>query len=954
MLKLPVTEKTFTKGLTAGQGELELTFTGSSGAATALLPDQPFPDEARTLIAAAVAGSAPKLKFGSDGVVCTASFAGGANVSLTLARAGDDTPLPPGAPPLEPDRLGVLLSLGAHAQAAAGATIAAPAGFSFGLSAKAGANVVFERYLEFARTAPARAIAESILSDIRLPQARSSVADLPAPGEVVQFAYSGFLELAAALNWGYSLTASDGLNVRDLDLRLDYALRAKAAVTLGYRLAGDYTFTLTRGHADGWARLVVRKQRNTHFAAAAGFDFTARAAITGFKEAPNEFLAAFVGTDLESVLDALDKAADVTDLDALEQKVGKLLSGLVIDLAERWTGGLIDSAPLAVVLTNIGRAVDAYKSLDARIVHTVIELYEKTLGPRKDVVERALQIVAGLSGREDLRTLTDQNAWALIQQIVGGDVHTLTAGDSAQTFTEIQLVAGNVLRLITDPEFETLRDVVAAAKTRLALDELFGSLERVRSAKDVREIRDTTLQGLVERIVGRSFEQIRESVGDAAKEINKTVTGIKAFKDRFAASAHKALHQSVELSLNFQYARATAEQALIDVEIDVGAEGGAELFASAASGRIGAVLTAAMSGRHVRVHDARLTHGVTQSSQLQFNILGWQFRRLFEVVTHTEIALQSHAGGLVQVFATEAVLKQLVESGNESMQATLLLRMVGETFGDESDARIRDYLIRTLDRMSVGYDLITSDDMTDVKELTQYLALGRHLGLVSDGLLSDLAQQFGTRLGKVKATYTVRFDHAAVHGAFVAVSGQALEGLVRTTARRLVASALMRRDTPHQSPIGVAYLRDDVFARHARGTLESVPIGITMPGFLTGGRSLSETIDTQSFQMTMLAVLYRSEDTLARAFTSLDSAIDRARHGTSPVTIGELEAAARAVLEAGGGLDRFGALNTFFGIFDALVRVGSHGKAHRESALVLEITPPGGETVTRFFMDHPL
>ncbi|WP_291980645.1 hypothetical protein [Luteitalea sp.] len=957
MLTIPVTDKTFTKGFTGGRGELELSFTGATGVAVALDPAAPFPDEAKVLTAAKVAGSTPELKFGSDAVACTASFSGGGDFTLMLARAGDGTKLPAGAAPLGEDRLGVVLGLGAHGKAAAGAKVTAPAGFSFGISAKAGANVTLNRYLEFARTTPARSILALILSDIRLPQSRGSVPDLPRDGEVVEFSYSGFLELASALNWGYSLTASEGFAIRDIEARLDYALRAKAALTLGYRLAGDFTIVLTRGHADGWARLAVRKRKDTRLQAAAGFDFTAKADVSGFSEAPNEFLGAFLGTDVKSVLDALDNAVDVTDLNALEKKVGRLLTGLVQELAEQWTGAVIDSPQVAVVLANIRKAVEAYQSIDERVVNTVMELYEKSLGPNKEVLEQALRLVATLSGRDDLLTLSNQDAWKLIQQIVGGDVHALVTGDSLEPFARVQLVAGAVLRLATAPEFEKLRDVIGAAKKRLRLDELFGALEKVKTAQDIRQLRDTTLQGLVERIVGRTFDVIEQSeAGRTVTELNKTLAGLKRFKDDFAAHAQKALHQSVELRINFLYTRATSDQALIDVEIDLSRDGGPELFADAAAGRIAPVFVAAQQARGVLVHKARLTHEVTRSSQLQFNAFGWEFKRLFEVVTRTDVSLQSHAGGLVQVFASEASLKELVESGRkhkERMQASLLLRMAGESFGASSDRPTREYLVKTLERMSVGYDLIQSDDMTDIKELSSYLELGKHLGLVQDGLIAELEAQFGKRLGRVKASYTVRFDHKAVHDAFVALTGEPLDRLVRLTSRRLIASALVTRRTPFQALVGLA-LTDANAQKNRDNTLESAPVTVTLPGFMTGGAPRKESFDRDDPQMAILRTLLNVEDSLAKRFVRLDAVVDDARTTQRAVSLGELEKVEADVLKAGGEMDKFGAPNTFFGVFDALVRVGGLGKAHRESAMVLEITPPGGETVTRFFMDSPL
>ena len=497
------------------------------------------------------------------------------------------------------------------------------------------------------------------------------------------------------------------------------------------------------------------------------------------------------------------------------------------ELAEKWTGGLIDSPQVAVVLANVRNALAAYNSIDERVVNTVMELYEKTLGPKKEVLEQALRIVAALSGRDQLLTLSNQDAWNLIQQIVGGDVHSLTSGDSLEPFAKLQLVAGAVLRLATAPEFEKLRDVIAGVKKTLKLDELFGALEKVKTAQDIRQLRDKTLQGLVERIVGKTFDVIEQSdAGKFAREVNKTLTGLKKFKDEFAAHAQKALHQSVELRINFLYTRATSDQTLIDVEIDLAAPGGPELFANAAAGRISRRVCRRAAGRGILVHKALLTHELTRSSQLQFNAFGWEFKRLFEVVTRTEVALQSHAGGLVQVFTTEGTLKELQESGRkhkERMQANLLLRMAGETFGASSDPRNREFLIKTLERMSVGYDLVQSDDMTDIKELTEYLELGKHLGLVPDGLLPELEAQFGKRLGRVKASYTIRFDHKAVQDAFVALSGASLERLVRVTARRLVASALVTRDKPHQALIGLAYLDEGNAKKHRDNTIENDP-----------------------------------------------------------------------------------------------------------------------------------
>jgi hypothetical protein len=67
------------------------------------------------------------------------------------------------------------------------------------------------------------------------------------------------------------------------------------------------------------------------------------------------------------------------------------------------------------------------------------------------------------------------------------------------------------------------------------------------------------------------------------------------------------------------------------------------------------------------------------------------------------------------------------------------------------------------------------------------------------------------------------------------------------------------------------------------------------------------------------------------------------------VTVDDLEELARALVATAADMNELGGPNAFFGIIDALVAEGA-GKRRRESALVLEITPPGGQKITKVFM----
>ena len=961
MIKLPVSTKTFKHGFLGGRGNLAVKL--SPAVATGFLPDAPFPDKARDLVVAKVGAESPELSFGApDSIACKTSFGGGGEAGLVLSQPGDAIPLAMSgaAAQVPPGRLGALLMLKGHAKAAAAATVAGPAGLSFGLSAKAGGDVHFSRFRLYDRTDTAGFILSDVLSDVRLPHTRGTPESAPAADEIVQFGYSGFLELGAALNWGYSLAGTEGIRVRDIDASLEYALKAKAALSMNYRLGGDFALTVQSGREPGLVRLAVHKRRDTRFQFAAGFDLDGKYRINGLPETSDEFLAAFLGTDFTSALPILRKVAKLGDFDTLEETVGKLLSSTVQDLARKWLDSALDRTNLGRFLGELDKAITAYDSIDDRIVGVVMDLYEETLGPHKDKLELALKAIKRLNSKEDLAKLQDSEVWNLIQRLTGGDVFKVAFGDSREGFAELHATVTTVLDVASSPDFERLRELIEGVKGELKLDVLFGKLEKISTPAKLKSLSDKTLQGLVERVVGRTFEDIRDSDTAARlREVHATLKKLDAFKHAFHEHLKQALEQSVSLRINFLYTRATADQALLDVEIDITEAAGRQLFQDAVAGRMREVFLQATGSGLVRVNEALLSHEVTRASQLQINVLGWTHKRLVEVVSRTEHSLQSQAGGLVQVFATEAAIKEQVESGGtnkETMQSNFLLRMAGESFGAGSSASTRKFIVRTLERMSVNYDILQSDDLTDARELAEYLALGEHLKLVPAGMLAELQQQFRGGFGKVTARYVVRYDHKAIHDAFTALPTDDVVALSRLTARRLVASQFVQsRERAFKAAIGLAYANPDVatiFYDQGITQLERTTITVRVPGAITGGASVNDTIGTvdRDPRKSILGTLFNVEAALAERLGRLDRKIDEARLRQKPIEVEELEEAARAVMSAAGDMNQFGGPNTFFAIFDELIAIGGAGKAHRESALVLEIQPPDGEKVTKFLM----
>src|SRR5262249_61294772 len=130
-----------------------------------------------------------------------------------------------------------------------------------------------------------------------------------------------YLQWKAGMNWVYQITGSRPSEFNQVTLDLDYALRAMAAVSLGYPLAGDFSVEARRGAEDGWARFVVRKSRDSQFDFAADFGLDGDVELKGLPQSADEFLIRLIGADAKTVLDYFKKAEEYASLDKLEEKL---------------------------------------------------------------------------------------------------------------------------------------------------------------------------------------------------------------------------------------------------------------------------------------------------------------------------------------------------------------------------------------------------------------------------------------------------------------------------------------------------------------------------------------------------------------------------------------------------------------------------------------------------------
>ncbi|MEO8096484.1 MAG: hypothetical protein ABI811_02200 [Acidobacteriota bacterium] len=767
---------------------------------------------------------------------------------------------------------------------------AGPAGFSFGI--EAGGGVGYQRFAIYDAAQNAGAIIADLLAGLRLPQHCGRLDRIPEPGEILTFQYSGFLALNAGLTWGYQLTGHQGMDYRELHPVADYELRLKAAVSFGYRLGGEFSIQASRGHSANFVRLTVRKQQDARFDGAASFNLDAAAKFTGVPESADEFLRAVAGADLLGALELFRKIRNVSDLKTLEEVAGKLYVGTLQELAQTWIGKALDNNSVGEFIGIANRAAADYENLDASVskrVTQAIHLYEDYLGQGTlPLLERALEMVTGLDSRQSLVNLSDSEAWSIVDRLAGGDVLSASMPDLAKTAS----VALDFLRGKLQPR---LLDVIGVLQKSSALNEA------------------------------------------------------AAFKDVWYKRITEAANRSFSLQVNAAFARASHAEALLDVEIDLASQRGPELFAAAAHGNFAGLFQRANLPFLV-VHQGVLTHSLTKSCQLNISVFGWQQKSLVEIMSKTENLIQAGPAGGIQIFTTEAAVKQRRETKGrdkttEIVESNFLMRFAGE-------AELGANTIRELQRVSAEYDLLASDDHTTTEEMADYLALAEMVGLIpsADAYALEWKAQFPAGFGKVTARYVVAFTAESVRDAFTLPVTEMAE-IARTVTRQLVRAQLVsgRPVTDDLTLIGLVYLDPEMQRRYdTQGftAIEKKAWTVRMPG---GSRTLKPELSI------FVTRLLKMERDVVVSLSNLSRVINKAREVGTAVPEQALENAARKFVECAVDLDGgTGRINSFFAVFDALIAAGSRREVCRDSSMILEIQAGDkSRKVTKYLTSAP-
>jgi len=954
VINIPIGPQSFKRDFLNGQGHFNFDLPGGLKTGDAFAPT------VTEVLNTGGSGERGDLTFGDpNGLAMSASVSGGGATKVELIWPQSQSEFG--------KAYGITVSSGRvsarlHLEGQAGGTftggvpvLSGVANFEFGL--KAGTNVAYDRVCEYDATMTSLALLQDLVSGLALPQRTGTPASLPKAGELFVFSYGGFLDLRAGLTAGYELFGHQGLTLRDLSTIVEYGLRLKASVNVGFKLGGNFEIASRLGADPNSVRLTVKKARAFQGDFAAAFQADAIAAVNGLPGSADEFLSALLGADVRRALEIFQRIRADADLDTLQKDVDKILAKTVANVANKWIGRALDQTNLKPFQDIIGRIVDEYHGVDQRLVNTVVHLYQDNVDQGTvDRMTAALRKIIALNGRQDLATLEDADAWKLLTRL-GGNLTTLLSDDGA--LGQVQKIAQTALDFAEGRWQPQLRDLVNELKAQFHLDQVFNQLAGFATKDGLLRLTDVTLQGVVERLLGMAWEKIKtDDVVKAAAQLKAALDRVDQFKETWYAKLGDALHQQFSLTANYAFTRATANDALIDVEIDVSTPAGQKLFETAAAGRFADVFDPA-NARLLRVHQGVLTHQLTDSAHILINVLQWSETQLVEVIARTTNSIEVQPAGLVNVFTTEASVKQRVERKDYQLESTFLIGLAGDaTQAAVTTGGKQDYLIETLRRIGVSYNLAVSDKVTTTAELTQYLELAEYLRLIpsASAMAATLAAEFPKGLGAVSATYVAKYDSDAIMAAFSKTSSAPLKDIVRRASRFLVSAHLINSSNPLSDLVTMGFAYCDpgnaaLFDQQGFTGFRDANATVTIPAWFTKGAPRLVPLPSGGFIRQQLITLYGLEHDIADTLAKLDETIDTARSRRAAVAEADLETAARKFVANAADINTYGTINTFFGIFDAFVQQSADARA--ASTLVLQITPAGSQAaVTKYLMSR--
>ena len=819
----------------------------------------------------------------------------------------------------------------------------------------AGDELSFAYARAYAPDTPLEHLVRQLFRDVRLPAAVSRPLEF---GEMIKFGYGGYLKLGAALALGYEIKGTPSVDIGQLTLSEHYDLSVIGKVGLTTQVGGFFSIEMHGGvnkagaPMPGWTRVVVHKTRSSEFTFAADASVSLSSQLKGLPKDADEFLGALLGVNVKNWLNLLEHVNALTTLDGLTSEV----DDLAMDFLATWVGRQIGPDTLPDVLAQVKTVVDQYKDLDAAVITALgryfAELTDPTLGSE---VAAAVKTLAGLSSWDDLAGESDPIVWQLATELTGGDP---LGWMLERSVTVLQRLAAGLLYVGGNAAFRELREMIKVAKSEFALDPLLMQLSEIDTVPKLKAQAGRRLGSVIQRLVGEDIKQIQSTA--IVSRLHATLDRVETFKDEAYAAIKEAARQACSFNLHAEYARASKDEALVDILIDASTPAGLALLHAAALGDFRQAL-ASYRPDLVRLNHGRLTHNVVKGRGVRVNVVGWharwRYQGLEKLILRTDQQIVTDDRGGLTVYTTMDLAKNTDRKTLHARTYTnFLLRFFGESHGViPADGVNLSYLVDVITSMSAQYDLGFADDRTTFARLSYFLSFARDFGLTDRSVEAStvatlLPLQGPDDFGRTTVAYTVRYEEAGLKTLFGAPLD---EQVVRRVMRQVILAGYLRTGGELVT-LGWAY-----WTRGVYDLWQQAP-----EAFVSGAPREFQPIQASPFRDTpsparaivrpdeqrKLDVLYRIEDGFVHGFQALERLVQSAKDGRQ-LSSHQYEHALGAIGDALQLLDHFGeSPNTTFAVFDSLVQHA--GGAARASSLTLT-SQAGGREVKKVFLSPP-
>jgi len=858
------------------------------------------------------------------------------------------------------DRILMLLTLDTGLDATAAATYVYSI-LNAGTTLTAGVNAGFSMAWPFPKSSPAGKALKGFFKDLSLP---ANISAAPPPGEVIDLELGGYLSFGAHLGLGYEMSGSPSINIKDLSLSENYKLSLLGGMSFQSKLAGAFHVQVRQGSKAGWARVKVTKSKQKDFSMAADVNMGVETKISGLPGSPNEFLEALLGLKAKNWLNLLASIKEHTDFKKLEEKLDTLAQNFIEDLTGQAFDKLENIALLNKAKDLFNKILDSYQNLDNYAISLFDRYYDPVAGKVDDALEKALQEIQSLTSLDQLKgkvlgeDLSDIIFWLT-------DGHPLDwllgkikiKGQSLESLEALKGRAENVLSLIKDKAHKEIRDLIVLAKSKFPLDKFLANAQQIDPEKLKAGV-DKKITGFVERLIGDSIEDLSKSkLGKAVTQVHNALEKIDQFKDTVYEEIQNTMNQSLQFNLHMGYNRAEANDALIDVEINMGTKKGIALMKAAGAGDFSNLLSQ-YDPKVMNLHSGVFTHQVTRKSLVSFNILGWhkdfKYQKMTQLLTKSQQHIKSEANGMLTV-ATDITMELVKEKikNDKRIYTNMMLAFIGSSWRTaEFVPATQRYLINSITSMSGTYRLMVEDKKTSPTELKEYLDFAGDLHIRPSGeqayneIAPTLSRDKKKNFGSVSLDYQVRFTQ------------QGLQTLFTSAVTKIPIRRIIRKLTlAHYLDSGDAKLIDRAwcyYTDHIYQQWKNNPVGFSRKDTTLTPIAKSpfknimapQDIFMKKESLFILNTLYSIEDNLVEGFEHLQETLHN-ENGLSPLEYEKSLAKLGKALQEYDSMDNY--VNTFFAVFDALISATGQ-KAVRDSALTIKSKIPGESEKTHMLM----